>query len=151
MPIGCDVCTRRAVLHGIGLAVAGTIVGCGGGGDTPDAAVDAGACPATDLCLDTSLTANAALASPGGSLVVTSSAGKLVVVRTSATAAAALSAICTHQGCTVAYQATNMLLQCPCHGAQFGLDGTVKRSPAVTPLKTYAATVSGSTITIKLA
>lgn len=31
----------------------------------------------------------------------------------------AYSAVCTHQGCTVAYKSANKTLHCPCHGAEF--------------------------------
>jgi thiosulfate dehydrogenase [quinone] large subunit len=31
----------------------------------------------------------------------------------------AYSAICTHEGCSVAYKASSKKLVCPCHGAQF--------------------------------
>ena len=37
----------------------------------------------------------------------------------------AVSGICTHQGCRLAPAARPARLVCPCHGATFGLDGTV--------------------------
>ena len=90
----------------------------------------------------------AALASPGGSAIVTTGVGSLVVVRTSATAVAALSSVCTHAGCTVQYSTSNNLLNCPCHGAQFSLTGAVVQGPAAVALQTYTASVSGSIIEI---
>jgi Rieske Fe-S protein len=148
----CRTCTRRTVLRGIGVAVAGSIVGCGGSDnatvDAPAPDGPAGSCPTGDLCLDITQAANTALQNVSGSVVVTSSAGKLAVVRTSQTAVTALSAICTHQGCTVGYSSTSMLLVCPCHGAQFNLTGAVTKGPAALPLKSYKATLSGNIITI---
>jgi cytochrome b6-f complex iron-sulfur subunit len=35
----------------------------------------------------------------------------------------ALSSVCTHMGCTLAYRPDWQDLRCPCHGASFGLDG----------------------------
>lgn len=35
----------------------------------------------------------------------------------------AVSRICTHMGCGLGYQQSARRLVCPCHGAQFGLDG----------------------------
>src|SRR5204863_7573142 len=50
----------------------------------------------------------------------------LVVVRVSATEAAALNGRCTHRGCTVNWTPAMMDLECPCHGSAFALDGRVK-------------------------
>ena len=107
-----------------------------------------GNCPTNDLCLDVTTGAYMALATVNGSAMVTTSNDTIIVVRTSATTVAALSAICTHQGCTVNYSAGATDLQCPCHGAAFSLTGSVQNGPATTPLKAYTATVSGNIITI---
>ena len=46
---------------------------------------------------------------------------------------AAYSAVCTHQGCTVAYQ--DGQLACPCHGSVFDpSNGAVVYGPAQAPL-----------------
>lgn len=44
----------------------------------------------------------------------------------------ALSAICTHLGCTVARSAKGF--ECPCHGSKFGASGKVEAGPAPRPL-----------------
>ena len=143
-------CTRRDVLYGIG---AGTLLAaCGGGGDTVDAQqLDAPTCPGGDLCLDTSTASYAQLANTNGSAIVNASVGKLVVVRENATTAVALSAYCTHQGCTVNYSAAQQRLTCPCHGAEFSLTGSVLVGPATVALKSYPTTVASNLIEIKLA
>ncbi len=41
----------------------------------------------------------------------------------------ALSARCTHLGCTLTSRSGDMLV-CPCHGSRFHLDGSVARGPA---------------------
>jgi cytochrome b6-f complex iron-sulfur subunit len=160
----CPSCTRRQLLHGLGIGVASSLIlsACGGGGgggdgdamvDTPAGSPDApnATCPTKDFCIDVTKAPYTSLANANGSAVVSTTAGQLIVVRTSATAVAALSAICTHQGCTVNYQTSSMLLYCPCHGAEFSLTGSVVRSPATVALKTYSASVSGNIITIVLA
>ena len=54
----------------------------------------------------------------------------------------AVSAICTHSGCT--NQVNGNEFFCPCHGATFALDGSKPTSPAHTALKHYAMCVDAS-------
>lgn len=58
----------------------------------------------------------------------------------------ALSAKCTHLGCTVAFEQSEEVLYCNCHGSEFGLDGKVLKGPAELPLSQYAVSFSGSNI-----
>src|SRR5205814_7000932 len=75
-----------------------------------------------------------ALATPGG-IVLGRPEGfpsPLLVTRLTAgtgpDAIGAISAVCSHLGCTVLLGAAN--LQCPCHGSQLTLAGKVVTSPA---------------------
>ena len=58
----------------------------------------------------------------------------------------AYSAICTHQGCTVAYR--NGLLACPCHGSVFdpANNGQVVSPPAQRPLPEIPVEVRGGEV-----
>lgn len=72
---------------------------------------------------------------PAGSAVNFQEAGNpAVLVHLKDGKFAAYSAVCTHQGCTVAYQ--NGQLFCPCHGSVFdpSKGGTVLSGPAPSPL-----------------
>lgn len=65
---------------------------------------------------------------------------------TSAGALIALSAKCTHTGCTVAWQED--LFACPCHGSKFNPDGSVVNGPADKPLAQYAAKIEGDSVLV---
>ena len=61
----------------------------------------------------------------------------------------ALSAKCTHEGCTVQFQAAEALIWCACHNGKFNLDGRVLSGPPPRPLAAFvvAGDLSG-TVTI---
>jgi len=60
----------------------------------------------------------------------------------------AYSRICTHQGCTVDYNASANALQCPCHGAQFDptAGAKVTGGPAPRPLASIKVAIKGDKI-----
>lgn len=148
-----DEFTRRRFLvllpAAVGLgALPAVLTGCGGSSGTP---VDG-----TVTVLNGQATLSFAefprLQTVGGAAVVsTSSGGDYIVIRTGASQAAALTAVCTHAHCLVGYDASAQQLLCPCHGSQYSTDGTVLRGPAIASLATFPATLDATGITIKLA
>lgn len=46
----------------------------------------------------------------------------------------AISINCTHKGCYVKFNETDLTFDCPCHGSRFHIDGSVLNGPAPTPL-----------------
>lgn len=57
---------------------------------------------------------------------------------------------CTHKGCDVAWLAESKKYECPCHSAQFAVDGKVLAGPADRNLTTYAAKVVGTQVLVKI-
>jgi Rieske Fe-S protein len=60
--------------------------------------------------------------------------GKIAVWRDADGNPRAVSASCTHKGCTVAWNNADQTWDCPCHGSIFAIDGSVIHGPAVEPL-----------------
>ncbi|MDF5713152.1 MAG: Rieske 2Fe-2S domain-containing protein [Rhizonema sp. NSF051] len=75
--------------------------------------------------------------------------GPVMVVDASKTNPVAVNPTCTHAGCTVQWKGNAKKFQCPCHGAEFGVDGKVQRGPATEPLKIYAAKIEGNSVLVK--
>lgn len=61
-----------------------------------------------------------------------------IVITRSGTTVSALTTKCTHRGCTVKPKEGANTITCPCHGAQYNLDGTVAKPPATQPLAHFA-------------
>lgn len=65
----------------------------------------------------------------------------------------AFSAVCTHQGCTVApaTEAGRDVFACPCHGSHFEVEtGEPFGGPASKPLTEFTAAVDGDWVTVTL-
>ena len=138
---------RRVFLRVIAAA---TVAACGSSPQTvdPDASESPDGGATCSNCLDLADPANAALTHVGGSRVVRVNNASVLVARTSDTTFIALSAICTHAGCTVRFATTQ--ISCPCHGSLFALDGTVLRGPATRPLAKHTATYDPTTNIVTL-
>src|SRR5205823_3794593 len=118
-------CSRRQLMRGAALAACapavGALVGCGR--IPPDRDVNVGAPVDGKLVLSTSDVRE--LARAGGAIV-------------------AMSALCPHANCEIAWVEKDRQAECPCHGSRFAGDGTVLSGPAVTDLQTYPAILDAS-------
>ncbi len=76
-------------------------------------------------------------ASPGlgEGIVVQSARCPVAVCTTRGGVRHAVSATCTHLGCTVRWNPVEASWDCACHGSRFGPDGTVLNGPADRPLR----------------
>ena len=55
------------------------------------------------------------------------------------------SAVCTHKGCTVAWNNAERTWDCPCHGSRFTPEGDVISGPAQSPLEEVSKTTRAAT------
>lgn len=75
------------------------------------------------------------LATPAGTVRDYRNLGNFFLIRDD-TGIYAMTAICTHMGCTVGAPIGTQIT-CPCHGSQYDLNGGNTRGPAVMPLVHY--------------
>lgn len=73
-----------------------------------------------------------------------------VLIRTGNSKVCAFDAICTHQGCTVAFDPGSQTLLCPCHGAQYDplSHAMVLAGPAPAPLTEIKVKIEGTNIVL---
>lgn len=72
---------------------------------------------------------------PGEGTVVRAGGKPCAVHRDDRGGLHAVSAVCTHLGCIVAFNNAERTWECPCHGSRFGVDGEVVQGPALGPLE----------------
>lgn len=80
---------------------------------------------------------------PGEAAVVRHDGEQLGVHRRADGELDVVSAVCTHAGCIVLWDAAGTHWACPCHGSQFQPDGSLIRGPAEAPLPRRPALGSG--------
>ena len=140
-----DLC-RRTLLTGAAAACgAGVLSACGGGGTGGSSSAERAAQPppsappAAAGGLRVSLVDLAEVPVGGAVMVSAPGAGKVLVAQPKAGEAVAFSAVCPHEGCSVAPSDDHFA--CPCHGSAFELDGSLRQGPARTGLTTYPVRV----------
>lgn len=140
---------RRTVLAGAGIALSATaIAGCAAYGKPPvsssSAAPSASGTAGQPSSADSGKTLVNTSAVPVGSGVIV---GDTVITQPTAGIYKGMSAVCTHQGCTVSEIVDGSII-CPCHGSKFALDGSVQEGPAKKPLPARAIKVLGDSIVL---
>ena len=131
--------TRRRVLAaGAGTVGAVALTACGG--DEPS---DAGTAPSRKAGGPLAQVADVPV---GGAVAATGSDGKPVIVaQPEEGTVVAFSAICTHNGCTVA--PAEKMFKCPCHGSTYDLaTGKNTGGPAPRPLTEIPVKISGGEV-----
>jgi Rieske Fe-S protein len=130
---------RRTVVIGVGLGVTAALAACSSNekpGATSSATTLKTGSPGAPSVL-----AKTADVPVGGGVI----AGDIVVTQPSAGVFKGFSSVCTHAGCNVSKIADGTI-DCPCHGSEFNLDGSVAKGPATQPLEPKTVTVQGDSI-----
>jgi len=86
----------------------------------------------------------------GGSITIRLKGREMLLARHSEEGVSAVSPICSHEKCTVAYRRRVRRFECPCHGSFFDVDGNVLNGPATRPLTTWPAVLRDGRIIVDL-
>ena len=139
-------CSRRQLVRGAALAACapalGALVGCARR-ISPDRDVNVG--PPVDGRLVVSTSDARELGQAGGAVVVHNPCiGTPVLVVNTGSGFLAMSALCPHANCQIAWVPEDRQAECPCHGSRFAGDGRVLNGPALVDLPAYPAAVDPS-------
>ncbi len=88
--------------------------------------------------------------SPGDFKIFPFGAGAGILVRQADGNYRALSAACTHLGCTVQFRKAESDIWCACHNGIYGLDGRNVSGPPPRPLETYVVHVTDEGVVVEL-
>jgi Rieske Fe-S protein len=133
------------------ISLASMLESCGG---SPTAPSNAPALPVINAsvssgALNVTVDAASPLATVGAAALVQSSSGNVLVTRSAQDAFVAVTAICTHEACTVTgFQ--NQRYVCPCHGSEYSTSGSVVKGPAVQALRQFSTRFASNVLTISL-
>src|SRR5580765_2876387 len=144
---------REFCTHAVSfVAIGGLLESCGGSPTSPSSipALSTISASVTNNTITLSVDAASPLASVGSAALVQTSGGNFLVARVAQDTFNAMTAICTHEACTVErYQAGTFT--CPCHGSQYNTSGAVVKGPATASLRRFNTSFSNNVLTISLA
>jgi Rieske Fe-S protein len=143
---------RQVIAAAAGLAAGGAVAGCA---PPPPPSPPPG--PPTDAPADSQVAHPTAAGSAGTKLGPASDVPvgggtvfeslEVVVTQPTAGRFVGLTAVCTHTGCIVD-KVVDGLIECPCHGSRYRLDGTVAGGPAPRALPARPVTVVDGSIVL---
>ena len=140
----CACCSRAA-----GLLALGTVAGCGDNPNGPSGNTQP--LPSVSSTVNgRTVTVPVGTGSPvaaAGSLAITqTSIGGFLLARIDAGTLMVLTAICTHESCTITRTDGSQFV-CPCHGSTYTTSGGVVMGPAPRSLQQFPAAINGDSAT----
>jgi cytochrome b6-f complex iron-sulfur subunit len=134
----CSRACEAATLAVFGSTLAALLAGCGSDNPVASSGGNIARIQASisNGTITLTIDANSPLAAVGSAALVQASNSSFLVAHTAPDTFTALTAICTHQACTITGY-NNQIYTCPCHGSQFNTSGRVVRGPATSALRTF--------------
>jgi Rieske Fe-S protein len=105
--------------------------------------------PSTELSSDTILAGKTGELKPNSGKVFRFGSRPGLLVLMSDGQYRALSAVCTHLGCTVQYRSDLHTIWCACHNGMYDLNGRNVSGPPPRPLETYDVFIKGDEIYVQ--
>jgi Rieske Fe-S protein len=138
--------TIASVIEGCGSNSSPTSPG-GGGSSTPSLPTLTAAISGGRITLN--IDSGSPLANVGSAALLEAPGRQLLVARTGQETFNAMTAVCTHEGCTITGFASGTFV-CPCHGSQYSTSGQVRNGPATRSLQTFGTQFTNNVLTITL-
>jgi cytochrome b6-f complex iron-sulfur subunit len=141
---------REFCTHALTFVTVGSLLeSCGGSPTSPSST--AAALPVLNTSISggtvtLNIDASSPLATVGNAALVQTSSGNFLVARVSQESFNAMTAVCTHEACTVT-RFQSGVFQCPCHGSEYNTTGAVTRGPASRPLRQFATQFANNVLT----
>ena len=129
-------------------SIAGALQGCGGSPTSPSSAsLQSVSGAIVNGAVTVTIDSTSPLAAVGGAALVQTSVGNFLVAHTGQSVFTAMTAICTHEACTITGFESQTFV-CPCHGSRYNTNGVVLTGPAVSSLRQFATQFSNNILTI---
>jgi nitrite reductase/ring-hydroxylating ferredoxin subunit len=126
----------------------GSVAACGGSPTSPSSSAPPLATAAATVAgrvVSVTIDSASVLAAVGSAATVQTPLGTFLVAHTAQNTFTALTATCTHEGCTISGFAGSQFV-CPCHGSQFTASGGVANGPATRSLQAYPTQFANSVL-----
>jgi cytochrome b6-f complex iron-sulfur subunit len=144
----CHQACQAASLAALGIM----LPGCGGSPTSPSGGANVPSLPQLSSTIASgaftlTIDASSPLNTVGNAALVQASGRVFLVARTGQDSFVALTAICTHENCTITgFQSGNYV--CPCHGSRYNTAGQVLSGPAPRALGQFASAFAGNILTV---
>jgi cytochrome b6-f complex iron-sulfur subunit len=104
--------------------------------------------PAADLGAETTVAAHVGELKPNSGMIFPFAGRPAILILTSDGQYHALSAVCTHLGCTVQYRPDLKEIWCPCHNGTYDINGRNISGPPPRPLTVFDVNLQGNDIVV---